>query len=99
MLRTRAHEAYIVDIKQKDDVVVFTMFERAPIDPAAIPGVIEKHKPYVQFQADVKRPAFLYFYKKNSRIRPKDMPEILMNFVKELQGLSKTTIMDTLQKK
>ena len=99
MLRTKAHEAFVVDIKQNAEMIVFTMFERAPIDPTAIPALVEKYKPYVKFQADAKRPAFLYYYKKNSRIRPKDIPEILMNFVKELQGLSKTTIMDTSQKR
>ena len=99
MLRTKAHEAFVVDIKQNAEMIVFTMFERAPIDPTAIPALVEKYKPYVKFQADAKRPAFLYYYKKNSRIRPKDIPEILMNFVKELQGLSKTTIMDASQKR
>lgn len=94
MLRTQAHAAYVVDIKQSGGEVIFTLFERAPIDALSIPPLLEKHHPYVKFQADTKRPAFHYDFKKNSKLTPKDMPEILMNFVKELQGLGKTTIMD-----
>jgi len=42
----------------------------------------------VTFTADAKHPAFHYFYKKNSRIKPKDLPDLVMTFVKELQGLA-----------
>ncbi len=94
MLRMEAHRAYVVELAQKPEEVVITMFERAPIDPLAIPALLEKHAPLVKFQADTKRPSFHYYYKKNSRIRPKDLPDVLMGFVKELQGLSKMDIME-----
>ena len=70
------------------------MFERAPIDPMLIPPLLQKHHPYVKFTADTKKPSFHYYYKKNSRIKVKDLPEVVMDFVKELQGLHKIDIMD-----
>ena len=87
MLRTQAHKAYIVDISQKQDEVILTMFERAAIDPSGIPALLQRHQPYVKFTADAKRPAFHYYYTKNSRIRPKDVPDTIMEFVGELQAL------------
>lgn len=94
MLRTEAHKAYVVDLAQKQEEVLITMFQRAPIDPMLIPPLLEKHHPYVKFTADTKKPSFHYYYKKNSRIRAKDLPEVLMDFVKELQGLHKIDIME-----
>ena len=88
MLRMEAHKAFVTDIVQRPEEIVFTLFERAAIDASGIPAVIEKNKPYVTFTADAKHPAFHYFYKKNSRIKPKDLPDLVMTFVKELQGLA-----------
>ncbi len=98
MLRVEAHKAYVVDIAQKSDAVIFTMFERAPIDPLEIPAVLERHKPYVKFSADAKRPAFHYLYKMNSKVRVKELQDVLMGFVKELQGLVKTDIIEKVTK-
>ena len=78
---------YIVDISQKQDEVILTMLERAAIDPSGIPALLQRHQPYVKFTADAKRPAFHYYYTKNSRIRPKDVPDTIMEFVGELQAL------------
>ena len=94
MLRTEAHKAFVTELAQKQDEVIITMFERAPIDPLLIPRFLEKYHPYVKFTADTKKPAFHYDYKKNSRIRAKDLPEVLMEFIKELQGLHKMDIME-----
>ncbi len=88
VLRMEAHKAFVTDIVQRPEEIVFTLFERAAIDASGIPAVIEKNKPYVTFTADAKHPAFHYFYKKNSRIKPKDLPDLVMTFVKELQGLA-----------
>ena len=88
MLRMEAHKAFVTDIVQRPEEIVFPLFARAAIDASGIPAVIEKNKPYVTFTADAKHPAFHYFYKKNSRIKPKDLPDLVMTFVKELQGLA-----------
>ena len=88
MLRMEAHQAFVTDIVQRPEEIVITLFERAAIDASGIPALIEKNKPYVSFTADAKRPAFHYFYTKNSRIKPKDVPELTMSFVKEVQTLA-----------
>ena len=88
MLRMEAHQAVVTDIVQRPEESVITLFERAAIDASGIPALIEKNKPYVSFTADAKRPAFHYFYTKNSRIKPKDVPELTMSFVKEVQTLA-----------
>ena len=80
MLRMEAHQAFVTDIVQRPEEIVITLFERAAIDASGIPALIEKNKPYVSFTADAKRPAFHYFYTKNSRIKPKDVPELTMSF-------------------
>ena len=90
MLRMEAHQAFVTDIVQRPEEIVITLFERAAIDASGITALIEKNKPYVSFTADAKRPAFHYFYTKNSRIKPKDVPELTMSFVKELQTLALT---------
>ena len=90
MLRMEAHQAFVTDIVQRPEEIVITLFERAAIDASGIPALIEKNKPYVSFTADAKRPAFHYFYTKNSRIKPKDVPELTMSFVKEVQTLALT---------
>ncbi len=41
-LRSRAHELYIREIKGREDQIVFTMYEKARINPAKIPELIEK---------------------------------------------------------
>lgn len=88
MLRMEAHQAFVTDIVQRPEEIVITLFERAAIDASGIPALIEKNKPYVSFTADAKRPSFHYFYTKNSRIKPKDVPELTMSFVKEVQTLA-----------
>ncbi len=93
MLRQEAHRAYVLEVKQKQDEICFTIFDRAPIDPTGIPALVERHQPCLRFAMDAKRPAFHYFYGANSRIKPKDVPEIVMNLLKELQELSTSSIM------
>ncbi len=88
MLRLEAHKAYVTEVAQKPEEIIFTLFERASINASGIPELIEKNKPYVTFTADVKKPAFHYFYKKNSKIKKSDLPEIIGDFLGQLQELA-----------
>ncbi len=92
MLRVEAHRAFLVDLSQKNGTLIFTFFERAPVDATLIAGIVEAHAPYVKFEANPKRPRFCYEYHKNSRIKQKDVPQLAFDFVKELQSLIKTDI-------
>lgn len=94
VLRMEAHGAYITEIVQKSDEIVMTMFERAAIDVSRIPSFLERYAPLMKFTADSKRPAFHYFYKKNSRIKTRDVPEHLMELVKEIQELRQEALLE-----
>jgi transcription-repair coupling factor (superfamily II helicase) len=98
MLRMEAHKAYIIDISQKSEEIAITLFERAAIDPMAIPSFLEEHAPLLKFTADSKRPAFHYYYTKNSRVKAKDLPENIMELVRQMQSLRQETLLETQEK-
>lgn len=87
MLRVEAHKAYVIEIAQKPEEIRLTLFERAAMDPTAIPDFLQEQAPLLKFTADSKRPCFHFYYKKNSRVRPKDLPEYLMELVRRMQIL------------
>lgn len=94
MLRMEAHNAFIIDISQKGDVIIFTMYDRAPIDVSAIPDFIQRNQPYVKFVADSKNPAFHFYYKKNSMIKAKDVPDKTLEMVRQIGGLKQESLVD-----
>ncbi|MCD8332613.1 MAG: transcription-repair coupling factor [Clostridiales bacterium] len=63
-LRRQAHQLYFTEIKESPDSVCFTLFERAKLNPAKIPDLVEQLRPRLTFVADQKRPRFLYRRKK-----------------------------------
>ena len=94
MLRLAAHKAYIIDISQKNDEIIFTMYDRAPIDVSALPEFIQKNQPYIKFAADSKQPAFHFFYRKNSLIKARDLPEKIMDIVAGIDELKSESMVD-----
>ncbi len=60
MLREMAHECYITEIKETPDGIVFSLFERAQIDPAKIPEFVQSLYPGMSFKADRNHPRFVY---------------------------------------
>ncbi len=60
MLREQAHECYITEIKETPDGIVFSLFERAQIDPAKIPEFVQSLHPGMSFKADRNHPRFVY---------------------------------------
>jgi transcription-repair coupling factor (superfamily II helicase) len=94
MLRMEAHNAFIIDISQKGDVIIFTMYDRAPIDVSAIPDFIQRNQPYVKFVADSKNPAFHFYYKKNSMIKAKDVPDKTLEMVRQIGELKQESLVD-----
>ncbi|MCR4999049.1 MAG: transcription-repair coupling factor [Lachnospiraceae bacterium] len=86
-LRSDAHRAYLLEIKQTDTMVRMPIYPHAAIDPSGIPGLIQKYQPYLEFVADKEAPAFYLHYKKNNRFPVKELPEYLHTLVQKLQGL------------
>ncbi len=64
-LKATAHKAWITEIKQQEDTIRITMHDRARIDVAGIPGVLDAYPGELTFRPD--RPAiFLYRPKKKN---------------------------------
>ena len=87
MLRVNAHEAYVSAIEQKGQIIRIVMYEKARIDVAQIPDILERHSPEITFAADPKAPAFLFHTNANSRIKPNEVFEYLKAFILDLQSL------------
>ena len=65
-IKAEAHGAYLVEIKEKPDSILFRLFEHAKVDPSKIPLLLEKQKPLLSFTPDKKEPYFLYRKQKSS---------------------------------
>ena len=78
-LKAAAHRAYVTEIKQAGREVKITLYEKAKIDPARIPPMLNRHRRKLEFKADGV-PRFLY--------RPEGkMMDALMDFCRELSGV------------
>ena len=86
-LKYLAHSLYIKEILQKGSELKLVMYERAKIDPSLIPAVIRKNAPYLNFVSDMKNPHFVYQTNANSRMKGKDMVEILQNLLNSMEIL------------
>lgn len=82
-LKAMAHRIYMTEVKQIQDTLKLTMYEKARINPQGIPAVIEKYGNELQFKADTN-PYFLYHPKKK---RAKDTIDILEKAAALLQDM------------
>ena len=48
-----------------------------------IPELVAAYDPYVKFQTDAKAPCFIYFLKKNSKVKNVDAMDILEKFLQD----------------
>ena len=77
-LKAQCHKAYIEDITQRGESVKITMYEKAQIDVAKIPELLEKFSG-LKFVPDKQKPYFTYQIGVNSRESAKDILETLEN--------------------
>ena len=61
------------------------LYEKAKLRPEEFPRLLERNAPYVTFSADAKHPAFLYDLAKNSRQKPRDTMDSILEFARQLQ--------------
>ncbi|MCD8364490.1 MAG: transcription-repair coupling factor [Clostridiales bacterium] len=59
-LREQAHQMYFTEIKEKRDGIYFYLYERARLDAARIPDLVNTMRPNLTFAADPKRPHFIF---------------------------------------
>ena len=60
LLKGTAHRLYLTEVKQRENEIRLTMYERAKIDPAGIPLLVNAYKNRLIFKADAKAPYFLF---------------------------------------
>ena len=87
-LKALAHEVYLISIEQKGERYIFTMYEKAKVNPLKIPDLIDKFKGELQFNAAAENPYFIY-QKKNVNKKDKTISslEIVKNVLNGLKGL------------
>lgn len=78
-MKALAHRAYVLEIKQMGADMKITLYEKAGLNPAGIPGLLQKYRRGLQFRAE-QEPKFL--------LTPEGKPlEALADFLKELETL------------
>ena len=80
-IKSMAHRLYITEVAGRGDTIRFTLYEKARIDVAAIPGFVASLGAGVKFTADAKAPYFTWFFRQNSRDRGRDIRELLEEFL------------------
>ncbi len=88
MLREQAHALYITEVKETPEGIVFSIFARAPIDPARIPEVVASLAPGLSFAADPACPRFVYH---RQRTDPGTL-ELVRNVLNQCRGLCREDI-------
>ena len=79
-IKALAHRAYVAEIKQTGADLKITLYEKARLDPAGIPALLQKYRRGLQFKAE-QEPKFLF--------TPVGKPlEALTHFLKELEKLA-----------
>ena len=86
-LKFLAHSIYIKEVTQKNNELKILMYEKAKINPAMIPQVVQSQAPFLTFTADLKTPYFTYVLNANSREKGKDVVEILKNVLEAMTVL------------
>ena len=78
-MKAMAHQAYVTEIKQTGKEIKITLYEKAKINPAGIPALMDKYRRRLQFKTD-KEPKFIF-------LPQGKVVEALTEFAEELQKL------------
>ena len=78
-MKAIAHQAYVTEIKQTGKEIRITLYEKAKINPAGIPALMDKYRRRLQFKTD-KEPKFIF-------LPQGKVVEALTEFAEELQKL------------
>ncbi len=86
-LKFMAHSLYVKEVSQKSSELKLVMYEKAKINPAYIPQVVQKMAPFLKFVADAQNPYFVYMINGNTREKGKNIVEILKNLLENMSVL------------
>lgn len=85
LLRSRAHEAFITEIKQKGKKYKISLFPEGKLDAGRIPEMIQDYSPYLTFSAEKDNPYFVFDCSKNNRMSDKEVSAVPNTMVKEIK--------------
>ena len=58
-MKAQAHRCYVVEIKQTGKDLKITLYERAKLNPAGIPALLQKYRRGLQFKNE-QEPKFIF---------------------------------------
>ena len=82
-LKALAHHAYMTDVKQKGEKILFEMKPDAAVDVEKIPEVLEEYKHELSFQAG-KNPTFVLDLSKTKKVKQLEKIEHCVNSLNSL---------------
>ena len=86
-LKFMAHGLFVKEVSQKSTELKLVMYEKAKINPAYIPQVVQNLAPFLKFVADAQNPYFVYTINGNSREKGKNIVEISKNLLENMSVL------------
>jgi transcription-repair coupling factor (superfamily II helicase) len=86
-LKAQAHQVFLTDVIQKENVIKFILFEKARIDVAGIPQFIAGYANKMIFNPDAKRPFFRYEMNTNTKINKNEIVEKIKNILNDFKEL------------
>lgn len=84
-IKSMAHQVYMKEIVERGDTIRFVMYEKAQVDPAMIPELVEKYRNAVRFVPDREGPYFLMDRKLNNRTQFKGGMEDMEDFIRQVR--------------
>ena len=84
-LKAKAHAGYFTEVTQRGDEIKFVLYEKAAVDPAKIPELVQSYENRVTFTVDSKAPYFVYRLNYNSRQKGEDAGEVIAQFLDRAQ--------------
>lgn len=81
-LKAIAHQAYVTEIKQMGKEVRITLYEKAKLNPAGIPLLMQKYRRGLQFKTE-QEPKFLFEPQGNVVLALTDFAQELLTLVEE----------------
>ena len=87
LLKALAHQAYVISVEQKGDVIKFIMYEKAMVKVEKIAPMIETYKGILKFTVDTN-PNFTYKkLAKNKKEKDEDILELVKNVLNSIKTL------------
>lgn len=83
-LKAKAHQAEIKELVQKDGEIRFVLYEKAKVDVAKIPQILDVYKPRLKFTPDIKGPYFTLLLSVNNKKEQPEVPQAMETFLSDV---------------